>query len=219
MVFCFAACDGGAVDLIFVLDRSGSICNDESVPGCDNWDMMIYSVEYLIENFRIGPYDTRVGVVAYGSRAHLQIGLPDFDNKIDLLDGVFSIPYDPNKGTNTAGGIQLMTQEFQDNPRSGATKIAIIITDGKSRINAGDTIPSAASARNDGIIIYAIGVTENIDENEVRLMSSEPQILDQNYFLSPTFEAIISVADELIGQICILTQSATGELCAACILW
>ena len=49
--------------------------------------------------------------------------------------------------------------------------------DGKSTYDSDLTIPEAEQARIEGIQIFVIGVTENIDEPELRGMSSMPQVM------------------------------------------
>ncbi len=188
---------------MFVVDRSGSICNDEAVFSCNNWVLMLDFMDGLVFDLTMGADATRVGVVVYGNQAYVEIKLGEYDSKSDLRDAISEIDYDPNKGTNTSGGILLMREEFHDHQvTSSVTKIAVIITDGKSTRDADDTVPNAEAARDEGIKIVVIGVTESIDEDELRLMSSEPQIVDQNYFASPTFEALDEVMASVTAQIC-----------------
>ena len=170
----------------------------------------------LIEALDVGFDATRVGVVVYGNRPYLEVSLIEFGNESELRAKVAEIPYDPNKGTNTAGGITLMMEEFEDHPRTDVTRIAVIITDGKSTINDENTIPNAEEARDEGITVFAIGVTESAEESELRGMSSEPQELDRNYFISPTFDALADIQGTVTSQICptepaIITVAPSGE--------
>ena len=196
-----ADCEG-ATDLIFVADRSGSICQDEDVPRCDNWNTMLNFMANLVEGLNISPGATRVGVIVYGNLVYLEIGLDEYSNADDLRRAILAIDYDPNKRTNIADAIELMVQEFEDNPRRSATQIGVVISDGISTVNSRRTIPEAEAARSKGIIMFAIGVTDQIDQDELRAISSEPQILNQNYFVSPTFEALADIETIVTSAIC-----------------
>lgn len=193
----------GATDIIFVVDRSGSICNNENVPGCDNWDAVLEFMEGLAEDLDIGADATRVGIVVYGNIAYTIVSLTDFDNEDDLIDFIRDIEYDPNKRTNTAGGIENMIDEFDANPRQDVNRIAVIITDGLSTVDSEDTIPNAERARDDyDVTIFVIGVTNDVNEDELKGMSSEPQELDRNYFMSPEFDALDEIEDAVSQAIC-----------------
>ena len=60
--------------------------------------------------------------------------------------------------------------------RPNVPNIAIVITDGHSNVYSNRTIPEAEAARASGVFIYSIGVTNNINEEEVKGMSSMPQV-------------------------------------------
>ncbi|MRC56947.1 VWA domain-containing protein, partial [Bacillus thuringiensis] len=66
-----------------------------------------------------------------------------------------------------------------------------------------NTIPYAESARNDGIYIYTVGITDRINVEEVRKMASMPQKKTENYYLSKDFNSLTSVADALVSHACI----------------
>ena len=206
----FAECEGAATDLIFVVDASGSICDDENVTTCENWQTIRLFVGGLVDELVIGPEDTRVGVVVYGNLAYLRIGLTQYDNQQDLKDAVSKLVYDPKKGTNTSGGIQVMREEFANNHREGATQISIIITDGKATRDIDSTIPNAEAARADGIIIFAIGITDSINEDELQSLSSEPQVLGENFFVSPTFDALSNIEDVVTTEVCEAADPVLG---------
>lgn len=68
-------------DLVFVLDSSGSL-------GIDNWKKVLTFVTGIIVKLSIGPLDSRVGVVYYGSSATLGFHLNTHQQKQDIIDAV-----------------------------------------------------------------------------------------------------------------------------------
>ena len=203
-------CTGGTTDLIFVVDASGSICNDEPVSTCENWETVLSFMDGLIEGLVVGAEDTRVGVVVYGNFAYLRIGLTEYDTEEDIQNAVKALVYEPNKGTNTSGGIQVMREEFANNARDGAAKISLIITDGRATRDAESTVPNAQGARDDGIIIFAIGVTHLIDEAELRALASESGSVGENVFLSPSFDALGDIEAAVTTEICEVAEPVLG---------
>ena len=69
----------GQVDLIFVLDSSGSVSSNE-------WENLQQFTSNVIGQFKLGPHDTQVGVVNYGSRAEIlvELGIPKKKNYFDI---------------------------------------------------------------------------------------------------------------------------------------
>ena len=51
--------------------------------------------------------------------------------------------------------------------------------------------------------MISVGVTPKIaDDTELRLMSSEPQLLDQNYFKIEDFPQMTTAVDKIITAVC-----------------
>jgi len=83
--------------------------------------------------------------------------------------------------TNTADGlIRLRRDVFV--PEAGARsadvaipRVAVVITDGRSNVNQSLTIPSAMALREEGIIVYAVGVGRRINMEELNAIASSPE--------------------------------------------
>ena len=58
----FTAC---YADIAFVIDNSGSI-RENSLPGVDNWRLILEFVKSIIEFFTIGQDATRIAVIDFG---------------------------------------------------------------------------------------------------------------------------------------------------------
>ena len=107
--------------------------------------------------------------------------------------------------TNVAQALNFMTdQQFvsQRGDRPNVQNIGIVITDGRSNVTPENTIPNAVRAQAAGIRMYSIGITNDVDENELRQMSSSPQVLGQNYFLAPQFTDLQPLVSALTEQTC-----------------
>ena len=81
--------------------------------------------------------------------------------------------------------------------RSFASKLLIIVTDGK--YTTADPKDAAQDLQVNGVEIIVVGVTDNIDEQNLQDMSSSPGQLNRNYFLSPDYADLENKA-ALIGQ-------------------
>ena len=126
------------------------------------------------------------------------------NDKEAMKQAVYGIGY-VGSNTHTAAGIREMranqfTSEHGD--RANIPNFAIIITDGVSTTNKEQTIPEAEIARNNGIYMLSIGITTATDENELRLMSSQPQQKHKTYWMSTSFQMLSEIKVELISQTC-----------------
>ena len=69
------------MDLAFVVDGSGSICDADPNfnyavdTTCDNWSFIVQFIHRIVSELTIGPMDTRVALVTFSSRAALQWNL------------------------------------------------------------------------------------------------------------------------------------------------
>ena len=68
-------------DLVFVLDSSGSMTNE-------SWRKVLNFTVGIVNGIGIGQYDSHVGVVYYGSMAHLGFHLIEHENRADLIDAI-----------------------------------------------------------------------------------------------------------------------------------
>lgn len=82
--------------------------------------------------------------------------------------------------TNTADALtRLRTEVFV--PEGGARaadiaipRVAVVITDGRSNINASLTVSTALAVREEGVTVYSVGVGRNIDMDELNAIASSP---------------------------------------------
>jgi len=77
-------------------------------------------------------------------------------------------------------------------------------------IDAELTVPEAISARNDGIRIFSVGITDNVNEQELREMSSLPQIEGLNFWRSSDFTMLNDIIDTLVTETCATAAPPTA---------
>ena len=60
----------GKVDFVMILDGSGSICNNQGGT-CANWLATLKFVNDVVNGMAIGPDDSRVALITFGSIGNL----------------------------------------------------------------------------------------------------------------------------------------------------
>ncbi len=82
--------------------------------------------------------------------------------------------------TNTAAGLNtLRTSVFTAQngarpPQLAIPRVAVVLSDGQSNVNASRTIPEALKLRDSGVIVYSIGVGNRVHLSELRQIASSP---------------------------------------------
>ena len=191
-------------DVCFVIDSSGSICGSNHVgSSCDNWSLLLSFVNTIIDAFTIGEKQTRVGVVTFSNDATLKFGLNQFLDKDDLKRSVSSMRH-TGGSTNTGKALHVArTQCFSTKrgERRSAPKISIIITDGLPTIIEYDVSDEAASLKKISTVL-AVGVTNSVEKQLLRDISSEPQKENESYFATPDFITLGSIVKTLVTETC-----------------
>ena len=104
--------------------------------------------------------------------------LNSFNDAVSLTNAVNNVGF-IGSYTNTSGGIR--TANFEQfisarGDRPDADNIAIILTDGVPNLDVEQTVPDAEALQAAGVTVYAIGVTDAIDEFTLKSLSSQPQV-------------------------------------------
>lgn len=125
---------------------------------------------------------------------------------LNALDALLTRYQGGTTATNEAMEMVLdETKYFLNGPgvRPDATNVVLVITDGvpfpDSRKQP--ALDAAKQIQEAGIIMFAVGITNLIEEDVLKALSSNPQRLDQNYFTSIGFD----VLEEITGRVAIQT--------------
>ena len=192
-------------DLMFVLDSSGSVL-------AENYENVREYVHTFSEALEIGPDANQVGVIIFGDLPEIVFNLSTYSNKTNLLNGINNIPY-LDEFTNTGDALRLMI-DGGFSPDAGARlndesifRLAIVLTDGKS--NRGEDVETAAAAVHafePPILVYVIGVTDNVNQEELESIATSPSFIDNLENFDPSL--LLAVQLERSYEICFTSKLA-----------
>ncbi|KAK3599021.1 hypothetical protein CHS0354_012500 [Potamilus streckersoni] len=187
-------CNLAKVDLVFVLDASTSVTQE-------NFVKMLDFVKSFLAGADVDNGNIRVGALIYSTEVNIQFHLNEYSDKDSLFKAIENIPY-LYGSTNTADGLaamhyQMFTKDKGDRP--DVPNVAVVITDGISNINARRTIPEAEDARDAGIHIYAVGIGL-VDDKELRGIASEPA--KHNTFAVKDFDELAGLEKRIFTSFC-----------------
>ncbi len=162
-------CEGKPSDVVFILDESNSIWGPD-------FRLQLQFVNHVIRRFKISSDHMQVGVITFSDEVRNHFDIDIFSKSHYIRDAVNEIEQNGGIFTHTADALNYVrTRSFQEisGHRSGVTKIAIIITDGMS-YNQTATAIAARKLRESGAHIFAIGVGQHYDVDELYNMASVP---------------------------------------------
>ena len=164
--------------------------------------------------FNVSPQETQIGVVTFSNNAHNNFFLNTYDTQQEVIAAVDRVPF-LDQNTNTSGGIFLArTSQFTqpNGDRPDVPNVMIVVTDGESTYQRNMTIPEAMRAQGQGIFVFAIGVTDEVNIQEVMGIASPPPTnapKDVNYFLLNEFTQLSTFTDLLKQRVCIGSGAVT----------
>ena len=184
------------LDLLFVLDESGSV-------GRANYDLALQFMQSVVNYFEVGVNASRVALFTFSTGARKVF---EFDTYLTTSGVVNKIRSTPYKGgsTQTAKALKIAQEAFENPALSGARpvtagfpRVVVLITDGHSSHH-----PITNPARDllaTGVTVYTIGVG-NVYTPELNQIASDPD--DDHSFLLRSFNDAAAFAELLSGTTC-----------------
>ncbi|XP_049929765.1 integrin alpha-11 [Epinephelus moara] len=185
------------MDIVIVLDGSNSI-----YPWYEVQDFLIT----ILQKFYIGPGQTQVGVVQYGSTVVHEFGLGEYQTVDEVVEAARGIDQRGGEETRTALGINVARSEaFNRGGRPGAKKVMIVITDGESH-DSPQLVQAVADSEKDNITMYAIavlgyynrrGINPEAFLKEIKFIASDP---DEKHFFNVSDESALKDIVDALGE-------------------
>lgn len=176
-------------DVVLVIDRSRSMLSDNKFT----------KARAAAKDFIAGsdPRLIQIGIVAFDDVAESVAFLST--DKAALQTAVDGIT--PDTGTNLVDGLDEGRKMLASaGRRADARPVIIFLTDGRHSVNQPpltDLPRVVADVRAAGILVYAIGLGNDIDEANLRLMASDPT----KYYRAPTADQLQGIYQQLAGAI------------------
>ncbi len=146
-----------SVDIVFLLDESGSVSRENFK---ESLDFVKNMIKAFPDDKLSGKEGTRFGLSTFSTNYKPHFYLSNYTNQSGYLSAVNRVSYSGG-GTNLGRALRLvLTDQFSEDrglrPEvDGVPRILIVLTDGRS----GDSVSiPAENVRNKNIVIYAIGI-------------------------------------------------------------
>lgn len=187
----FILCDGNPADIFFLLDSSSSIWERD-------YNKQLKFIQKIVDFFPVSSTATRFGVGIFADRYTQVIGFDDFDNADDLKLAIGGI----EKGlgdTQTGRALRQVRRQAFSQARPGVGHVLVVLTDGVSR-NTQETRREAALLKAQGIHVFAIGIGNALDTNELEAIGSDPK--ETHVHEVADFNVLNRIRNKLAFQVC-----------------
>lgn len=200
------------LDIVLVLDQSGSMAykfnGKELGWGDDDTDRRQCAMKNAVKNFinsvadKYDPEtsDHRMAIVKFGDDASTLVGWTQVNGtgKNTLTKAIEGLPNEPSGGTQTGKGMQqaqtlLGNSNYTGSNPAQRTQVVIMFTDGEPGdydfdINvANDAIKAAKTMKDNGVVVYTIGIFTGADPSQLYGGSGDGSVGD--YWSSETASA------------------------------
>uniref|UniRef100_H2PQV9 Matrilin-2 n=2 Tax=Pongo abelii TaxID=9601 RepID=H2PQV9_PONAB len=196
-------CTEGPIDLVFVIDGSKSL-------GEENFEVVKQFVTGIIDSLTISPKAARVGLLQYSTQVRTEFTLRNFNSAKDMKKAVAHMKY-MGKGSMTGLALKHMFERSftqGEGARPLSTRVpraAIVFTDGRAQ---DDVSEWASKAKANGITMYAVGVGKAIEE-ELQEIASEPTT--KHLFYAEDFSTMDEISEKLKKGICEALEDSDGR--------
>ncbi|XP_026519085.1 matrilin-2 isoform X1 [Terrapene carolina triunguis] len=187
-------CTEGPIDLVFVIDGSKSL-------GEDNFEVVKEFVSGILDSLEISPKAARAGLLQYSSQVRTEFTLRQFSTAKDMKKAVSQMKY-MGKGSMTGLALkQMFERSFTEaegaRPFSAEVpRVSIVFTDGRAQDEVSEW---ASKAKQNGITIYAVGIGKAIEEELLEIASEPP---DKHLFYAEDFSTMGEISEKLKKRIC-----------------
>ena len=197
--FSTSECKIKGVDMMFVMDESGSINRE-------HFQLMRDMAITITDAFEISPERTRVGWINFDDQARVIFSLNTYQTKESLHSAIRAVPYSAG-GTNISEGLLALYNYGFDGARDSfdVPDVAIVVTDGQSDI---EPIREAAALlkRDRNVDMFVVGVGSGIKYEQLEAVAAAGIASDpsRNIFLLTGFveEGLSQLQDTLKARTC-----------------
>ncbi|KAI1887214.1 hypothetical protein AGOR_G00203860 [Albula goreensis] len=182
-------CLGQAVDLVFALDASSGV-------GQENFARLRDFVRSTSVQFDINRDVAQIGLVVYGRRPVTAFDLDAHDSGAAVLRGISEAAY---LGGSSSTGSALLHVHSQvltvhKGARLGVNKAVVVVTDGAG---AEDAVVPAQKIRDNGVSVFVIGIGDIQRESLLRIAGKQDHMIS-----APSYEDLKYFEDVLVQMVC-----------------
>lgn len=186
--FALAACEKELADVVFLLDRSGSITDQ-------NYKAMLNFTADIVNSLDVSKDFIHIGVAQFSDDPHDEFYLTDFTDKKEMIAHIEKMEY---TGGNTYIGKALNhIKGYFDASRGSRAfvpKNLVLVTDGNSHDDVED---AADDLRDLGIEVFAVGVGDVYDLQLLQITGTPERLFNVR-----NFDNLVKIKQKVVDALC-----------------
>ncbi|KAK3697941.1 hypothetical protein QZH41_013023, partial [Actinostola sp. cb2023] len=187
------------VDLVFLLDGSASI----ERYGEGNFQRCLNFIKTIVRSFEVAEDRTHVGLAIFSGEANVAFTLIEHFDIASIEKAIDQVRYPGQQNTYTGEGLKRVKNAvFAETGRSQVPHVLIVMTDGQS---ADDVDTPSTALKNDGTLIYGLGIGLEYDLEQLYTMVSTPSPV---HVFVAGFNDLATVATSIKDKACSATSKA-----------
>ena len=169
----------------------------------ENFEELKTFTKEIIKTLEIGPQKSQVSLVTYGDYARHDIKLTN-NLKKDVLLREIDILMHHHTGSAIDDAIRVVRDDIfslKGTSRQGAGKAVVFLANSNCSTFCKDNLKNAVEPlKQDGVSIFTIAVTENINPNELILVASKPS--DFHTYEVFSFSGLRRLISSIVIKVC-----------------
>lgn len=186
------ACDQEILNIVMILDASGSI-------GLADFQKAKDATIDMVQQMNVNPRKVHVGYIYYASDVRVAATLLENEqDKQRLINQIRNIPY-LNGMTATGDALEKARFLFNQVFRSDVPpKIAVLFTDGQSNYGSVDVKVAADRLKADKVDIFVVGIGPSLNMQEIQYIAS-----DNSYIMViDNYSQFLTLANIITNKMC-----------------
>ena len=142
----------------------------------------------------------------FSEQVSLVFALNTYDTAEDITQAILAIQY-LGQTTNTPEALRITRTEcfnINNGDRPNVPNLAVIVTDGQPfpQNRRTPALDEGRLLKDSGVTTILIGITDNIDVEFLRELSSRPQLEGQNFFTATDFAVLNTIQRTVVQGTC-----------------
>lgn len=186
-----------AFDIVFLVDSSSSISTQD-------FQEVKTFIRTFVEGLDIETGKVQLGLAQFSTKTYKEFLLGDYADKADLIEKINKVPYRTG-GTFMGEAMRFLKENYFTSAGGSRAdqyvpQIVVVITDGES---ADDIKQPAGELRQNGIIIFAIGVSAS-NMTELQTIANRPA---ERFVVSiENYQALQGLTTTMMETVCTLMR-------------
>ena len=166
---------------------------------------MVNFTASFVNRLRIGPSYVKVGFVTFGASGINHFFLNSTTTRAALLQRLLALPpFSTLANSNNLADALAQISNIQflavSGDRLDVRNVVIVLTAEPADLSKQFIVPQANLLKSAGVQLFAIGV-DNANASEIQAISSSPQLLNNNYFMTQD-SLLLTYVNTLFNLLC-----------------